>query len=407
MEENLNGSSNIAEIKNKNDGKIINSNNILTKPEKCIRCRYNPVEIMCKECYPFIYFCSNCSQNLHSVNSKKNHQIIELNELNPDLFSENNINEEEEKILNEFNGDENINIKTKNYINDIKSLYLKEKNNFMKKSLNYEKEKSIYSKTINELKNKLSNSENNKNEEIKILEQSKNDEFKNILDSKDSKINFLLQKNEELNKYNEQLFSQISSNTKELNKLTISSINLKQIIIHQNSIIELLNKEKSELKEKMEKIDLIYVVEKKEMIKAYEEQIQKINKEYIQQKDKMKLILLQKENEINIIKQEFSKEINDLKGKLNDFKNMDNNMNKDYDELKNIINKQQHEIEDLKYKLNDEERKYIIEFEDKKFLKAKIEEYESSLDNLKAKNEYLNKIIYGKTKNKGQYNKLF
>ena len=313
MEENLNGNTNIAEIKNKNDGKIINSNNILTKPEKCKRCRYNPVEIMCKECYPFIYFCSNCSKNLHSINSKQNHQIIELKELNPDLFNENNINEEEEKIFNEFNGNENINNITKNYINDIKSLYLKEKNNFMKKSINYEKEKSIYSKTINELKNKLSNSENNKNEEIKILEQSKNDEFKNMLDCKDSKINFLLQKNEELSKYNEQLLSQISSNTKELNKLTLSSINLKQIIIHQNSIIELLNKEKSELKEKMEKIDLIYIAEKKEMIKAYEEQIQKINKEYIQQKDKMKLILLQKENEVNFIKNEFSNEINELK----------------------------------------------------------------------------------------------
>ena len=399
MEENHNNT-NEKEIKIKNDEndeKEIKSNNILSKPEKCIRCRFNPVEIMCKECYPFIYFCSNCSQNLHSVNSKQNHQIIKLRELNPELFEENK-NSEEEKILNEFDENENINNLTRNYINDIKSLYLKEKNNFLKKSIDFQKEKSIYSKTIKELKEKLSNTESNKSEQMKIFEQSKNNEFKNIIENKDSKINFLLQKNDELNKYNEQLLSQISLNNKEINKLTKSCLNLKQIINQQNNVIELLNKEKNELKEKMEKIDLIYIKQKKEMIKSYEEQIQKINKDYMQQKDKMKLILLQKDNEINNIKNEFTKEINDLSGKLNNYKKMDNNINIDYEQLKNIINKQQYEIEDLKYKLNDEERKYIIEFEDKKFLQTKLEEYKLSSENLKTKNEYLNKIIYGKTK---------
>ena len=399
MEENHNNT-NEKEIKIKNDEndeKEIKSNNILSKPEKCIRCRFNPVEIMCKECYPFIYFCSNCSQNLHSVNSKQNHQIIKLRELNPELFEENK-NSEEEKILNEFDENENINNLTRNYINDIKSLYLKEKNNFLKKSIDFQKEKSIYSKTIKELKEKLSNTESNKSEEMKIFEKSKNNEFKNIIENKDSKINFLLQKNDELNKYNEQLLSQISLNNKEINKLTKSCLNLKQIINQQNNVIELLNKEKNELKEKIEKIDLISIKQKKEMIKSYEEQIQKINKDYMQQKDKMKLILLQKDNEINNIKNEFTKEINDLSGKLNDYKKMDNNINIDYEQLKNIINKQQYEIEDLKYKLNDEERKYIIEFEDKKFLQTKLEEYKLSSENLKTKNEYLNKIIYGKAK---------
>ena len=60
-------------INQKNNGKNIKENkydNILTIPEKCRRCRSNPPEIMCKECYPFIYFCLNCNTNLHSMQSK-------------------------------------------------------------------------------------------------------------------------------------------------------------------------------------------------------------------------------------------------------------------------------------------------------------------------------------------------
>ena len=63
MEENLDGNfSNVNALKNKKEQKDILSDNILAIPKKCRRCRFNLVEIMCKECYPFIYFCSNCSK---------------------------------------------------------------------------------------------------------------------------------------------------------------------------------------------------------------------------------------------------------------------------------------------------------------------------------------------------------
>ena len=57
---------NINDNINKSNHYDINSENALTVPEKCRRCRANPPEIMCRECYPFIYFCSNCCNNLHS-----------------------------------------------------------------------------------------------------------------------------------------------------------------------------------------------------------------------------------------------------------------------------------------------------------------------------------------------------
>ena len=161
MEENTDMNINKNETKNINEQEGDLTDNILSIPEKCRRCRFNSVEIMCKQCYPFIYFCSNCSQNLHSMESKQSHQLINLKELNPKLFEELN-NIEEQDILNEFNEDNNnIDINTKNYINDIKSIYLTEKNNFLRKSLNlaknFEKSKNNYIEKINELTEQLKN----------------------------------------------------------------------------------------------------------------------------------------------------------------------------------------------------------------------------------------------------------
>ena len=383
------------------------SDNILTIPEKCKRCRYNYVEIMCKECYPFIYFCSKCSQNLHSMESKKKHQFINLKELNPNLFEElNNINENEKNLLNEINENHNIDDITRNYINDIKSLYLTEKNNFLRKSLNlgknFEKSKNVYIQKINQLTEQLENFEINKNEEMKILILKKDFEHKNILDSKESKINFLLQKNAELNKHNGELLSQISENNNEMNEMAKLNLNLKEIINQQKNEIELLNKEKSELKEKIDRINLLYIEEKKEMNKEYEKQIQRINSDYTQQKEKMKCILLQRENEINGIKNEFYNEINKLNKELEEYKCNNININNEYNELNNIINKQQYEIEDLKYQLNNREIRYINECEDKKILKNELKESKMALEKLKNKNEFLNKIIYGNKKNKSK-----
>ena len=134
----------------------IKNENMLTVPEKCRRCRASPPQIMCKECYPFIYFCANCSNNLHSMESKKNHNIIPLDELNREIYNEinNNNNMNISNIYNNKNltynyfsnpdslsssiNQINLNLSppkyTTNYINDIKSIYETEKNNLIKKS---------------------------------------------------------------------------------------------------------------------------------------------------------------------------------------------------------------------------------------------------------------------------------
>ena len=49
-------------------------NDILTVPDKCLRCKSAAPTVFCKECYPFIYFCQNCDEHIHTLMSKQTHQ---------------------------------------------------------------------------------------------------------------------------------------------------------------------------------------------------------------------------------------------------------------------------------------------------------------------------------------------
>ena len=208
--------------------------------------------------------------------------------------------------------------------------------------------------------------------------------------------------NEELNKYIEDLLSQISENNKIIKDINLSKLNNAQIIQSQKTQIELLTKEKNNINnlytEKIEKIKKMYNEEKKEMIKAYEEQIIKMNNDYIQNKDKIKIILLQREKEMDDINNNYRDELNILRNEIEENKYKNQNVNNDFVELNNIIKRQQSEIEELKYQLIIKDKEYINESENQKLLNNQLKEYKSLIEKLTDENEYLNKIIYGKSK---------
>ena len=223
-----------------NNNNYLNNENILKVPEKCRRCRTNPPEIMCKECYPFIYFCTNCSKNLHSMLTKRYHNIISLGELNQEIFSEINNN----NIFNSHSANKKC---INNYINDITNLYEEEKNNFIKKECFYgkslENTKQAYDDIISELKEKLVNLQNSKNVELKTLEETKNYELKNALEEKQNIIDILMKRNDELSKFNQDLIKQISEYKDIINQ---SKIKNKDLIQNQKEEIEKLKNEKKD-----------------------------------------------------------------------------------------------------------------------------------------------------------------
>ena len=160
----------------------------------------------------------------------------------------------------------------------MKSLYETEKNNLIKKSFSLEKNlentKQIYDDKLSELQEKLTKLQNNKNVEFKILEETKNYELKNILEEKQNKIDILVKRNEELNKFNEDLIKKLSEYKEIINN---SKLKNHDIIQRQNDELEQLNQQKNDLikyyEKKINTMNNIFNEEKNNLIKSYEEQI--------------------------------------------------------------------------------------------------------------------------------------
>ena len=398
---NINENNNIY-LKNKK------SHDIFEIPEKCRRCRSKYPEIMCKDCYPFIYFCANCSNNLHSMESKKNHNIIPLKGLNQEIFNEINNNNldifsNEDSFQNKYNTNLNEQKYITNYINDIKSLYEKEKNNLIKKSFSLEKNlentKQIYDDKISELQEKLTKLQNNKNIEFKILEETKNYELSKILEEKQNKIDILVKRNEELNKFNEELIKKNSEYLEIINKSKLKNID---IIQRQKDEIEQLRQEKDDLikyyEKKINSMNNVFNEEKNNLIKTYEEQIKKINFDYNNNKEKMKSILFQREKDIENLINSHKNTINEMTKEINNYKNKNQLKNQEYDDLIKTINEKNNEIEELKNNLNKQNKKYIDECKDKMRLEKKFKELNSIIEDIRGKNVYLNRLTHGKLK---------
>ena len=90
--------------------------------------------------------------------------------------------------------------------------------------------------------------------------------------------------------------------------------------------------------------------------------------------------------------------MNYLKKEIEEYICNNKKMSEDNEQLNNIINIQKFEIDGLKLRLNNEERKYNNEYDDKEILESKLNEYKLRIEQLKNKNEYLYGIIYGKPK---------
>ena len=277
------------------------NDNILSVPEKCRRCQSKAPEVMCRDCYPFLYFCKNCNISLHSMDSKKNHNVISLNELNQEIFNEVNNNNNYfinsirmssnlNDIISNLDSENSIN-SYNNYVSELKNIFDKEKYSLMQKNLllskNLENARQSYDERINELINKINHIENSKNTEIQKLKEGYEYERNCVLGEDKSKIDMLINRNEELSKFNEDLVSKISSYKDLINN---SNLNSNQIIEKQNEEIAQLKKDKNELIKYYEKkinfLNQSHEKEKNDLIINYNQQIEKISNEYKTNKEK-------------------------------------------------------------------------------------------------------------------------
>ena len=361
------------------------SNEIISIPKLCTRCNIISPTIICGDCYPLIYFCSICDENIHEMKTMQNHKRISINELNKSIK---NINNE--------------NIISDDYFNMIKSIIDKKKQKLMNKSY-------IENKVIENTKNDLDEKTNNidttmidslekENLEKKKIEELKyKNEIKKLNIEKDNKIRNLLLKNEELSEYNKQLEEKLNVYINDLNDL----INKNE---YDNTY---LNNQMNNSKNEYENILKYYESklgflnenikdDKAIFINSCEEKMNTIKNYYLNEKERLLNGINQSENNLNLLCEQHRKNQDDIRNEIERQKLKDLLKNKESEKLFNQFLEQEKKIGELR--INIKKNQFLIKGEKEKLKLAKKDNkrllriYHYLMKRL----EILNKISRGK-----------
>ncbi len=376
-------SENLENLNSKN-----NINNIITIPEKCLRCNLNSPSIICEDCYPLIYFCANCDENIHEMKIKKNHKRVlidnlklNVNKLNFDIHHENFVNNE--------------------FLNSIKNILDKEKKNLLNKSYNTEKElektKSFLEEKYMCIQNKLNDLIGNKDFDMTKIKENLENKFKMVNEEKESKIEELLENNNVLNEENYQLEQKLNFYLKELNDLS-NKRNMEENY-YQNKIDNLKQEKENLLKYYEKKLQFLndnINDDKNSFINSCEEKMNNIKNYYKNEKEKnLKEIKLNEEN-LKILSEKHRKEQKEIVKKIEELKKKTNSKSKETEKLFNQFQENENIIAELKLKIKKNNLLYNQEKEKAKWLKKDNKRLLKIQFILLKRLEILNKISRGK-----------
>ena len=381
---------------------------ILTIPDKCLRCKSAKPVIFCKECYPFIYFCESCDTHVHSLVSKSNHirQHISSLNINP------NINNNGSELMNSIETVNNANDKisqsgtllSANYINDIKSLYQKEKDELMQKSFSLERQLEGTKATLNErIKSLLLQVEElqmSKEQEINSIREEYEFQIKKLLEDKDSKIALLIKKNKELTEWNESLVNKVNTYLNVINSHKEESNSNER---EYKTKLELVTKEKNDLikyyETKLSYFNSTYTEDKSGIINSYEEKFEQLKNDYMENKLKMQKLIEQRENDIKEMLDEHKEEILKAREEADLINKSKIEREREYQDMIMKLHEQKYENEVLRGELDKMKKKLTEEVNERNQLEKEYSEMNKSNEYLKVNIEKLHRITHGKFKN--------
>jgi hypothetical protein len=217
----------------------------------CDRCKFQEAEFECQICKPLNVFCNKCDIFIHNLPSKKNHirntikkmkssQSKEefknypnsqnvLNTRKTSVLEKVNINQELLKDTNEninqtrsHHSTEEIytsNSYTKDYVNEIKNIFQKEKEELIFKNKNLQnyidRLKISFNEQVDRLHKELEDLQNKSSNSLKRNSEESNLKFHSIHKEKESEIS-------QLKSLNDELVNKLNSLTKENKELKFS-----------------------------------------------------------------------------------------------------------------------------------------------------------------------------------------
>ena len=361
------------------------SNEIISIPKLCTRCNIISPTIICGDCYPLLYFCSICDDNIHEMKTMQNHKRILINELNKSIKNVNNEN-----------------IISNDCFSMIKSIIDKKKQKLMNKSYNNNREIENTKNDLDEKTNNIDTTTNDsfEKEELqikKIKELKYKNEIKKLNIDKENKIRNLLLKNEELSDYNQQLEEKLNVYINELNDL-----------INRNEYDKTyLNNQMQNSKNEYEKLFKYYESklgflnenikdDKSIFINSCEEKMNTIKNYYLNEKERLLNGINQSEKNLNLLCEQHRKNQDDIRNEIEKQKLKDLLKNKESERLFNQFLEQEKKIAELR--LNIKKNQFLFNGEKakikllKKDNKRLLKIYKFLMKRL----EILNKISRGK-----------
>ena len=340
--------------------------------------------------------------NLYKNNNLKNNEkgLTYYN------YDKDDNNDDYNKIFkNENKKEEKVKVSpvVNNYIEQIRKIYEKEQDNIrleqyqLQKQLAQSKEEN--ERKINYLNTTLNNIKSQNENDIQNLIKENEFELKKVLDKKDNEINYLSNRNFELEKANNDLVEKINQISTVINK---NNINNKDKIEYYKLEINNISKNNNELKnyyeKKIEYLTRLFAEEKNKLIASYESHIDKINTGFIKSKNEYIKHTQNKDNILRNIINDFDTDTNKLNKEIYNLNEEIMKLKKEEHELieKNIEIKKYNDIIKENYETAKKEIRYQIK--QKEQIEQNYNPTQKQFYKLKAENDKLKRLIYGNFK---------
>ena len=298
---------------------------------------------------------------------------------------------------------------SKDYINEIKNVYDKEKQELLYKisclQTTLDQVKSNMSEKIKSLEMKLEETIAASNLNIQIIEDEHKLRIKRIFSEKDIEIKTHLFKIDDLERCNHDLKTKVNDDQKTSNDIKNFYNNIIDEIEYK---LKMKEKEYLDLKisydNKINYSSSNFEDEKVKIIKNYEETIEKLAKTHKESKEKLNIIIYQKETEIKNLMDKYTEEeritqntITELRKELHSKVELCDKLSTKKEHLKN-------DIENLEKELDKTKKDTHFIMKEVKTLESENKKYIQDNQELKMNSEKLNGMIFGKMKSKPHKN---
>lgn len=289
------------------------------------------------------------------------------------------------------------------YMNNIKSIYEKEKEDLQSKifslSKAFESTRLHLTDQIKTLQNKLNDQESQSRLTMQTMDNQYSFELKRISTDKDNQIKLLSNKNKELSVCNEELIQKTDQYITMINDTKISlSANINNAQCEVQHLMNELKRQKDYYDNKIEYYRTTYEEEKNKIVHSYEDTIAQLNANYEESKSKFLKILESRNKDVKDAIDIHQSDHDKLIKANSEYKNQIDKLAEERIELIQQNQDQRFEIERFTQLIKQSKNETVDAVNERTNYEKQIDTLIRENESLKINNDKLNRLTHGKLK---------